>query len=398
MQQRTLGTSQLPFVSRSFTPRGGTSNISNGGNGIRATSTPKKGREGISPQGMPQRSMGTVRAGTAPAPSPERLLSGMNSLERKYDEVIEHVVEGNETMARCFETIREEFGGGLRSLSDMVQEISQQVTEQQKALVVASTPPPPIQPQLSLPPPPPLPPPQPIVIQAPSPQACCNPEQYNNLESRIDKIDCKMEEIAGLISALAAEFSKTTVSSPSSVAENNPNPQQQQLKVTVTPTPTSQLPPQQVVTPTAIQQQRTTPVMLQQPKFNPPALVTPPTAPEPVKGVPKVLDFSFFGNKNNNTASSVASPTFSFQMSNSTTVPPSVFAQPSFSFGGEASSLKPATPPQPQQRQRSTSQGSEGGGEDDFVPTAEFKPVIPLPPLVETKLGDENENVIFDHR
>jgi hypothetical protein len=39
-----------------------------------------------------------------------------------------------------------------------------------------------------------------------------------------------------------------------------------------------------------------------------------------------------------------------------------------------------------------------GAAEDDFLPTAVFKPAIPLPPLVETKLGDENENVIFDHR
>jgi hypothetical protein len=67
-------------------------------------------------------------------------------------------------------------------------------------------------------------------------------------------------------------------------------------------------------------------------------------------------------------------------------------------FGGAGTSVFGGTTPLSAARQRTASQGSEGGGEDDFVPTAEFKPVIPLPPLVETKLGDENENVIFDHR
>ncbi|CAG7835171.1 unnamed protein product [Allacma fusca] len=36
--------------------------------------------------------------------------------------------------------------------------------------------------------------------------------------------------------------------------------------------------------------------------------------------------------------------------------------------------------------------------EDDFIPTAEFKPVIPLPPLVDVKKGDEDEIVLFQHR
>ncbi|XP_055374045.1 E3 SUMO-protein ligase RanBP2 [Condylostylus longicornis] len=36
--------------------------------------------------------------------------------------------------------------------------------------------------------------------------------------------------------------------------------------------------------------------------------------------------------------------------------------------------------------------------EDDYVPTAEFKPVIALPDLVDTETGEENEVIVFEHR
>ncbi len=47
---------------------------------------------------------------------------------------------------------------------------------------------------------------------------------------------------------------------------------------------------------------------------------------------------------------------------------------------------------------KANTSGNADETEDDFVPTAEFQPVIPLPPLVEVKKGDENENTIAEYR
>ena len=55
-----------------------------------------------------------------------------------------------------------------------------------------------------------------------------------------------------------------------------------------------------------------------------------------------------------------------------------------------------ASPSKPRENPSQTSTHEDG--EDEFVPTAEFAPVIPLPPLVEVKKGDEDDNTIYQVR
>lgn len=91
--------------------------------------------------------------------------------------------------------------------------------------------------------------------------------------------------------------------------------------------------------------------------------------PETTKASP-FADFNF-GNK-----TSAANPLFTSFKSNFTPVE------------------KETTLTSPQKATNNVVPVSPGG--DDFVPTAEFKPVVPLPAIVDVKTGEENAEVLFE--
>lgn len=88
-----------------------------------------------------------------------------------------------------------------------------------------------------------------------------------------------------------------------------------------------------------------------------------------------------------------STPTFSFGIGTGSTG--------NSGFSGAGTPLFNAPTPVPNNTTNSSIANTSANADDtvdDFVPTAEFQPVIPLPPLVEVKKGDENENTIAEYR
>lgn len=102
-----------------------------------------------------------------------------------------------------------------------------------------------------------------------------------------------------------------------------------------------------------------------------------------------------FGNSTNTTKTS--SSNFSFgglsTMPQDTSANSSAAFTTAFNFGSNLTENK-----EDSTLQTANTSGSEVEKVDEYVPTAQFEPVIPLPELINVVTGEENELILFEHR
>ena len=135
------------------------------------------------------------------------------------------------------------------------------------------------------------------------------------------------------------------------------------------------------------------------------AITSTPKAPEVVSKVEptKVLfkGFSFGNEKVKEPAATTAAPAKPSPFANFSFGEKGVEATPNKSFQDMFSGIgsNPAMVTMtPIASTLNRSNDDEATAADDFVPNANFEPVIPLPDLVETKTGEEDEDIKFEHR
>lgn len=147
--------------------------------------------------------------------------------------------------------------------------------------------------------------------------------------------------------------------------------------------------------------EKQTPTPVEKPKSSAPVPIEKPkpkTEVEKPLAKPSPFGALNFSNIPDTTSAAKPSPFASFSFGTTTTSKPFASLTTGNLFGTSTISQLAPSPVKPVEPETSTAVSHSEADVDDYVPTAHFEPVIALPDLVDTKTGEEEEHIRFEHR
>lgn len=147
--------------------------------------------------------------------------------------------------------------------------------------------------------------------------------------------------------------------------------------------------------------EKSTPTPVEKPKISEP---TPSEKPKPKTTVenasakPSPFGALNFSKTPDNPATEKPNPFASFSFGTTPTAKPFASFAVTNAFGSATSTTVAPSPVKPTEPVAAAVVSQNETEVDDYVPTAHFEPVIALPDLVDTKTGEEEEHIRFEHR